>query len=72
MREAAPTQVTDAEVVDPKTGEVTSTAPTVPEPTPTPKPADEPKASTTPTADPRGVPGVDFPADDVPVKGGAS
>jgi hypothetical protein len=39
-------------VVDPKTGEVTSTAPTVP----------------TPTADPRGVPGVDFPADDVPVK----
>ena len=71
-REAAPTQVTDAEVVDPKTGEVTSTAPTVPEPTPTPKPADEPKAAPTPTADPRGVPGVDFPADDVPVKGGAS
>lgn len=43
-------------------------AATVPAPTPTPKPADEPKASPTPTADPRGVPGVDFPADDVPVK----
>lgn len=72
-REPAPTQVRDAEVVDPKTGEVTSAAPTVPEAKPTPKPeAPAAEKPAEPAKDPRGIPGVDFPADDVLAKGGAS